>query len=182
MAAGASGDLTGTYTLGVAETAEDVAADTGTAATVAVGGTVTGEIESPDDRDWYAVTLEAGKTYRFDLVGGANQSGHTLWDPHLWGLHDATGALIDGTTGSDVGTTGGSNGGPGRNSRLNFTADTSSASIFDHGIEMMQLDPFRQFGPFFFTQTDHIELLHNHPSQLWPAAYWEATYHACALR
>ena len=30
---------------------------------------------------------------------------------------------------------------------------------------MMQLDPFRQFGPFFFTQTDHIELLHNHPSQ-----------------
>ena len=41
---------------------------------------------------------------------------------------------------------------------------------------------FRQFGPFFFTQTDHIELLHNHPSQLWPAAYWEATYHACALR
>ena len=31
---------------------------------------------------------------------------------------------------------------------------------------MMQLDPFRQFGPFFFTQTDHIELLHNHPSQL----------------
>ena len=59
---------------------------------------------------------------------------------------------------------------------------TSSASIFDHGIEMMQLDPFRQFGPFFFTQTDHIEILHNHPSQLWPAAYWEATYHACALR
>ena len=59
---------------------------------------------------------------------------------------------------------------------------SSSASIFDHGIEMMQLDPFRQFGPFFFTQTDHIELLHNHPSQLWPAAYWEATYHACALR
>ena len=43
-------------------------------------------------------------------------------------------------------------------------ASPSSASIFDHGIEMMQLDPFRQFGPFFFTQTDHIELLHNHPS------------------
>ena len=63
-----------------------------------------------------------------------------------------------------------------------YTNRASSASIFDHGIEMMQLDPFRQFGPFFFTQTDHIELLHNHPSQLWPAAYWEATYHACALR
>ena len=117
VAAGASADTTGTYTLGVAETAEDVAADTSTTATVAVGGTVTGEIESPDDRDWYAVTLEAGKTYRFDLVGDVNQSGHTLWDPHLWGLHDATGTLIDDTTASDVGT--------GRNSRLNFTADTS---------------------------------------------------------
>ena len=65
---------------------------------------------------------------------------------------------------------------------LSDAIPASSASIFDHGIEMMQLDPFRQFGPFFFTQTDHIELLHNHPSQLWPAAYWEATYHACALR
>ena len=30
------------------------------------------------------------------------------------------------------------------------------------------LDQFRQLGPFLFTQTDHIELLHNHPSQLWP--------------
>ena len=49
---------------------------------------------------------------------------------------------------------------------LRIALVSSSASIFDHGIEMMQLDPFRQFGPFFFTQTDHIELLHNHPSQL----------------
>ena len=51
-----------------------------------------------------------------------------------------------------------------------YTNRASSASIFDHGIEMMQLDPFRQFGPFFFTQTDHIELLHNHPSQLMPSS------------
>ena len=27
-------------------------------------------------------------------------------------------------------------------------------------------DQFRQFGPFLFAQTDHVELFHNHPSQL----------------
>ena len=30
------------------------------------------------------------------------------------------------------------------------------------------LDQFCQFGPFLFAQTDHVELFHNHPSQLWP--------------
>ena len=117
VAAAALSDSTGTYTLGVAETAEDVAADTSTTATVAVGGTATGEIESPDDRDWFAVTLEAGKTYRFDLEGDPiryNPQGPTLWDPYLWGLHDSTGALIEGTTDD--------NGGGGKDSRLNFTA------------------------------------------------------------
>ena len=117
MAAEASGDLTGSYTLAVAETTEDVAADISTTATVAVGGSATGEIEQPNDRDWFAVTLEAGKTYRFDLEGDVNQSGYTLWDTYLWGLHDATGALIDGTTDND--------GGGARDSRLNFTASTS---------------------------------------------------------
>ena len=117
VAAEASGDLTGSYTLAVAETTEDVAADISTTATVAVGGSATGEIEQPNDRDWFAVTLEAGKTYRFDLEGDVNQSGYTLWDTYLWGLHDATGALIDGTTDND--------GGGARDSRLNFTASTS---------------------------------------------------------
>ena len=120
VAAGAAhGYDSGSYTLSVTETAADVAADTTTAATVAVGGTATGEIESPRDRDWYAVALEAGKTYRFDLEGdgnGASGKG-TLTDPYLWGLHDATGALIDGTTDDD--------GGGGTHSRLSFTAATT---------------------------------------------------------
>ena len=30
------------------------------------------------------------------------------------------------------------------------------------------LEQFHQFGPFLFAQTDHVELFHNHPSQLWP--------------
>ena len=83
---------------------------------VAVGGTATGEIESTDDLDWFAVTLEAGKTYRFDLQGESTDKG-TLGDPYLWGLYDATGALIDGTTDD--------NGGGGNDSQLNFTVATS---------------------------------------------------------
>ena len=119
VAAGAAHNYNnGSYTLSVTETSEDVAADTTTTATVAVGGMATGEIESPNDRDWFAVTLEAGKTYRFDLEGDASGiSGKgTLTDPYLWGLYDATGALIDGTTDND--------GGGGRGSRLNFTVAT----------------------------------------------------------
>ena len=120
VAAGAAhGYNSGSYTLSVTETAADVPADTTTTATVAVGGTTTGEIESPNDRDWYAVTLEAGKTYRFDLEGDASgtRGKGTLTDPYLWGLYDATGALIDGTTDDD--------GGGGRDSRLNFTVATA---------------------------------------------------------
>ena len=114
--ADALGDSTGSYTLAVTQITDDFSADTGTTGTVAVGGTATGEIESPDDRDWFAVTLEAGKTYRFDLQGAWGEKG-TLGDPYLWGLYDATGALIDGTTDDD--------GGGGNDSQLNFTVATS---------------------------------------------------------
>ena len=90
----------GTYTLSVTEVAADVAADTTTTATVTVGSTTSGEIETPGDSDWYAVTLEAGKSYRFDLEGrqpGGDLSKGTLAHPHLQGIHDATGVLIEGT-------------------------------------------------------------------------------------
>ena len=136
VAADALGDSTGSYMLAVTQITDDFSADTGTTGTVAVGGTATGEIESPDDldwfavtletatgeiespddRDWFAVTLEAGKTYRFDLHGAWGEKG-TLGDPYLWGLYDATGALIDGTTDN--------NGGGGNDSQLNFTVATS---------------------------------------------------------
>ena len=68
----------------------DIAADTTTTATVAVGGSATGEIESAGDKDWFAVELEAGRTYRFDLQGAP--SGHgTLSDTFLRRILDAEG-------------------------------------------------------------------------------------------
>ena len=79
---------------------------------MAVGGTATGEIEFTGDRDWFAVTLEAGKTYQINLAGETTDKG-TLQDPYLRGIHDATGALIADTTDDD--------GGSQKNSRVEFT-------------------------------------------------------------
>ena len=111
------GSRTGTYSLTVTEVEDDFFASTSTTATVTVGDTVEGEIEFSGDRDWFAVTLVAGKTYQFDLEGEPTTKG-TLGDPYLRGIHDATGALIDGTTDDD--------GGDSLNSRVEFTADASA--------------------------------------------------------
>ena len=103
----------GTYRLSVKDVADDFAADTDTTGTVMVGGTVRGEIAVPWDRDWFAVTLEAGKVYRFDLEGRDTGAG-TLGDPYLRGVHDDEGNLINGTTDDNSGT--------GNNSRVTYMA------------------------------------------------------------
>ena len=120
VSAGGHRASVGTYTLSVEEVPDDFTAGTGTAGTVAVGGSATGEIELGGDRDWFAVTLEAGKTYRFDLEGSATSAG-TLYDTYLRGLYDAAGNLIAGTTSND--------GGADRNSRVEFTA-TGNATYY----------------------------------------------------
>ena len=112
-----NGNRTGTYSLTVTEIADDFFASTSTTATVVVGDTAEGEIEFSGDRDWFAVALVAGKTYQFDLEGESTAKG-TLGDPYLRGIHDATGALIDGATDDD--------GGDSLNSRVEFTADASA--------------------------------------------------------
>ena len=114
----------GTYTLSVTDVTDSVADDftpgIGTSGTVTVGGSVTGEVDYPNDRDWFAVVLEAGTTYRFDLKGSDTGDG-TLADPYLGGVHDADGDLLPGTTDN--------NGGTDRNSRVEFTA-TENATYY----------------------------------------------------
>ncbi len=114
----------GTYTLSVVEAPVDLAADTTTTGTVAVGGSVTGEAYPANDRDWYAVTLTAGTTYRIDLEDRVTGDGTpydlcdgTVYDPYLYGVHDADGTLIAGTADD--------NGGAGFNSRLYFTPEST---------------------------------------------------------
>ena len=111
---------TGTYTLALSvlteEVSDDHSADTTTTGTVAVGGSATGIIEEGGDHDWFAVTLEANKTYVIDLKGSPNGDG-TLSDPYLRGIHDANGDLVDGTTNDD--------GGFGNNSQVTFTSSAA---------------------------------------------------------
>ena len=83
---------------------------------VTVGSPVTGEIETANDRDAYAVDLVAGRTYRIDLEGAATGKG-TLADPFLRWLRDSSGNGLHGTKDHD--------GGEGLNARQEFTPQVS---------------------------------------------------------
>ena len=71
---------------------EDFYDDIFTDGRVAVGDSVTGNIDTSGDRDWFAVELEAGRTYRFDLKGSHTGDG-TLSDPSLHGIYDEDGGF-----------------------------------------------------------------------------------------
>ena len=103
---------------------DDYSADRFTTGTVAVGGSATGVIETPRDRDWFAVELVAGRTYVIDLRGSPTGDG-TLSDPYLRGIHDADGNRISNTTDDD--------GGQSYNSRVTFTATESGTHYIAAG-------------------------------------------------
>ena len=75
---------------------DDFSSTTSTSGRVAVGGTASGNIETAHDRDWFAVELVAGKTYRVDLKGSTTGAG-TLGDPYLRGIYDTNRTLVRGT-------------------------------------------------------------------------------------
>ena len=106
IAAGAYSSRQGTYEVEVTDTSrtieddfpateDDFPATVDTTGTVEVGGSATGEIENPDDHDWFAVELEAGKTYQID-TGGVRTGGGTLPSGRLHGVYDADGNRIPG--------------------------------------------------------------------------------------
>lgn len=70
---------------------DDFTADTSTSGTLAIGGTTSGEIELRNDSDWFAVTLEEGYAYTFDLV--PQSSGSTYFYPSLE-LYDGSGNWV----------------------------------------------------------------------------------------
>ena len=122
--------VTGTYRLSVREIEGAQTAGTDTSGTVLVGGSVEDQIDFPNDRDWFAVTLVAGRTYRFDLEGSLH--GHArgdgpLDDPYLHGIHDSQGTLIGGTTDDD--------GGSGRNSRVLYEATEDGTHYVSAGAD-----------------------------------------------
>ena len=80
-----------------ASSGDDYTADKTTTGAVAVGGSATGEIETEQDVDWFAVTLEAGKTYHFAAWGNERDYyADTLDRPKIAGLYDSSGADITG--------------------------------------------------------------------------------------
>ena len=83
---------------------------------ITAGSSVTGDIETANDRDAYAVELVAGRTYRIDLEGSATDKG-TLVDPLLRWLRDDTGTGVTGTRDD--------NGGEGDNAQQTFTPTQS---------------------------------------------------------
>ena len=110
-----SNACTGGYTLTTAALGtDDYASSTSTLGSVAVGGAVTGVINSSGDHDWFRVYLTAGRSYRFDLTRGS------LADPYL-GLRDSAGTLL-----ADDDDSGGNN-----NSRINYRPSTSGWFYLD---------------------------------------------------
>ena len=87
----------GTYTVKVVEIGgDDYVANTSTTGSVTVEGSTTGTIERLGDLDWFAVTLEAYATYRFDLEG-IGEDWPLLEGKFIWGIYDSNGNLFAGT-------------------------------------------------------------------------------------
>jgi Ca2+-binding RTX toxin-like protein len=93
--------------------ADFVPGDISTTFSVAVGGSVSGEVDVSGDQDWYRVSLVAGHTYQFDLQGASTGQG-TLGDSYLTLLNGA-GAVIVADDDSGEGT----------NSLITYTASQS---------------------------------------------------------
>ena len=63
--------------------ADDFAANTATGGRLLAGQTTTGAIEAAGDTDWFAITLDAGQRYTFDLRSAGGTPESTLGDPLL---------------------------------------------------------------------------------------------------
>lgn len=125
-ARGASAYGSGTYTASVAiatnatgnggssAAADDYAGSTSTTGSLSVGGSVSGNLESGGDSDWFRVTLTAGTNYRFGV------NGTSLSDPYL-NIRNSDGSIV--ASDDDSGT--------GLNSLLTYNATTSGTYYVD---------------------------------------------------
>ena len=94
----------------------DLPNDNTTTGRVDVGGSVTGTIEIPYDQDRFAVELEGGRTYRFDLQGSPGGGG-TLPDTYFRAIYNSEGRYQSGSYNDNFGGS--------RDSRVTFTPTRS---------------------------------------------------------
>ena len=126
-----SASTAGGYWVDAFEIDDDHPADVSTSGTVAVGGSVKGVIGTGDDHDWFAVELVSGSKYRFRLEGLQTRSG-SLPDPHLKGVYDSTGALLEAVPAKHrAGNRPGSD--QGHNSVFAYTAATTGTHYISAG-------------------------------------------------
>lgn len=105
-----------------------------------IGGYDIGTIERAFDQDVFAVTLEEGQTYQFNLSGywshPTGDDSLTLSDTCIFGIYDSNGAYIDNTTNDDY---------DGVESQVTYTASTNgtyyvSAGAFYNHVGTYRLD------------------------------------------
>ncbi len=90
--------------------------DNSTPGRVAVGGLATGAIATAGDQDRFAVELEAGRTYQFDLTGSPGGGG-TLANTYFRAIYDSAGQYQPDSYNDDFED--------GRDSRVTFTPSES---------------------------------------------------------
>ncbi|HYD30851.1 MAG TPA: PPC domain-containing protein [Azospirillaceae bacterium] len=121
-------DLTlGGYRVSVTQLAlppDEAAADITTTVRVEVGGSAAGVVTQPQERDWFAVTLEAGTRYRITLTG-AEGSVMRLNDPTIHAVRNADGTAIENTYADDFAGS--------LNSRLTFTPTETGTYYIEAG-------------------------------------------------
>lgn len=100
---------------------DDHARNSDTTGLVTVGGSTTGAVTFSSDRDWFAVTLNAGVTYAIREDGSPTGAG-TLSDP-LVQLYNSTGVLLGSNDDAGIGL----------NSLFVFTPGTTSTYYVDAG-------------------------------------------------
>ena len=100
----------------------DVPGDASTSFSISVGAPLDGVLEAKTDHDWYVVKLVAGTRYRITLDGLAFSDYASLEDPYIY-LRDSSGNLLKQDD----------DGGPGRDSLLNWIAPSSGLYFLDVG-------------------------------------------------
>ena len=105
----------------------DIPGNTSTTASIAVGGSTTGDLEVLGDQDWFRITLTAGQqvTVEVDALTSHDPNPNNPFDTYL-NIYDSTGNTIL-FSNDDI------NLGIDTNSRLSFTASYSGTYYIDVG-------------------------------------------------
>ena len=120
------GACIGTYEIKATDTTvlpDDFSDDFSTVGTLTLDSSVRGEINYKDDKDWFKISFDEGKTYEINMEGAGTGAG-TLIDPTM-SIFDASGYYVENTFDD--------NSGAGSDSKIIFSPDSSGAYYISTG-------------------------------------------------